>query len=470
MIRTIKAKLLTWNLLVMVSGLVLLEMVVYFSVQQQFSQAAYNTLLEECREIAAQLHYVDNRATVIFDHEWKEHEHTEFGRKAIYLQLSDANGHIVRQSINLIELDEQLPITPASQKDVTYQQLILRSRPFVKMDYPLIREHQSFGFIAAAYDMSDTVAYLEQMKFAFWTITPLLIILAAGGMWLIARSSLSPIAAISDAAGKILASRNLQHQIEITNTDREIRKLIELLNQLFAQLDQSFQQIRNFSADAAHELRTPLTIIRSNIDVLLSREREVHEYRETLQSLQEEVILVSNIIDNLLSLAQIESGNMSLQMGIIRLDKIVSEQITHFSPLFEGKKITLESTIEPQLEIAGDRERMIELVRNLLENAIKYNRENGKITINLKRRNGQIILSIADTGIGIAPDQRQKIFDRFYRVDKARSRQTGGTGLGLSIVKWIADEHQAEIDLKSEIGRGSRFEIRFPVVEYDDQE
>jgi signal transduction histidine kinase len=249
---------------------------------------------------------------------------------------------------------------------------------------------------------------------------------------------------------------------------------------MISRLDQSFRQIKQFSSDASHELKTPLTILKGEVEVTLRKERPPQEYQQTLKSNLEEINRMSKIVEDLLLLSRAETGEVRLSKEDINLTDILNEVVTQMDRLAKSKGLYLSTSNHYQdIHIFGDALRIRELFINLIENGIKYTEEGGSIHIILQKENAPPARSqsdreqgengefakviISDTGIGIAKEDQERIFSRFFRVDKARSREQGGSGLGLSICKWIVEAHQGEIKVESELGKGSSFIVKLPL-------
>jgi signal transduction histidine kinase len=260
----------------------------------------------------------------------------------------------------------------------------------------------------------------------------------------------------------------------------EISRLIETFNEMISRLDQSFRQIKQFSSDASHELKTPLTILKGEVEVTLRKERTPQEYQQTLKSNLEEINRMSQIVEDLLLLSRADTGEVRLNIEDINLTEILNEVVTQMDRLAQSKRLYLSTSNHHQdIHIFGDALRIRELFINLVENGIKYTEEGGSIHITLQKENTPPVRSqsdweggekrgfakviISDTGIGIAKEDQERIFSRFFRVDKARSRERGGSGLGLSICKWIVEAHQGEIVVESELGKGSSFIVKLPL-------
>ena len=290
-----------------------------------------------------------------------------------------------------------------------------------------------------------------------------LAVLAAGlvgGWWSTARA-LRPIAAMTAAAQSISAQR-LSQRIDVQEIDNELGQLATVLNRTFDRLQASFEQQTRFTADASHELRTPLSVILAHADLALSRQRSPEEYRAALETCRSASRRMKSLIDGLLTLARFDSDAAGLNFAEFDLEPVTRECIDLVRPLAVERKITIEATLAATM-ICGDRERLSQVITNLLTNAIRYNRDGGRVQVTVASEHGAVVISVADTGIGISADELPYIFDRFYRVDKARSRAEGSSGLGLSISQTIVMAHGGTIVARSEPDIGTTLEVRLPL-------
>ncbi len=283
----------------------------------------------------------------------------------------------------------------------------------------------------------------------------------AGSRWL-SRKATQPIEAMSRTAAAV-GPRNLRQRMDLTHVDRELAQLGTVLNSMLDRLDVSFQKQQQFTADASHELRTPLTVMLTTTEHALSKERTPDEYREHLETCRRSAQRMRQLVESLLDLARLDAQPNIESISDCDLESIVTEQVSLLIPLANRKHIALNTELEPAI-VSGDSMQLARLVTNLLQNAIDYNRPEGSVNVELKNEAESVTLRVVDSGIGIDPSDLPRLFDRFYRVDEARSRQTGGTGLGLSICQSIAAANQATIEVRSELGVGSAFIVRFPRV------
>jgi heavy metal sensor kinase len=291
-------------------------------------------------------------------------------------------------------------------------------------------------------------------------IGPVVLIVSLAGGWMLVSRALRPMGAIARTAEQIQAT-DLSRRIDIRGSD-ELARLGKTLNDMLARLHESFDRQTRFTADASHELRTPLSVIAGNVELALKRPRPAEEYQDLLRDIGEAAERMTSTVEGLLTLARADAKSLPMRRDPVSLTVVADEVVRLCRPLAEKKGVTLSVESEGDVAVTADGERMRELVSNLVTNAIRYNRPQGKVTIRLRRRGGRAEVAVDDTGIGIPAEDLPHIFERFYRVDKARSREEGGSGLGLAIVKWIVDAHAGTISVTSEPGSGSRFVISLP--------
>jgi heavy metal sensor kinase len=292
------------------------------------------------------------------------------------------------------------------------------------------------------------------------------IALAAAGLggYLLARRALSPVEAMTRQAAKI-SGESLSERLPVENPEDELGQLARVLNQSLDRLQAAFQQLRRFTADASHELRTPLTAVRSVGEVAMQDRRATEEYREAIGSMLEEVDRLTRLVDSLLVLSRTDAGPLSLNRMWLPLGDMVQEAVSLVEVLAEekGQKVLVDAA---PLAVSADRLILRQALINLLDNAIKYSPPGATIAIRTRMRHPrEIVVEVVDHGPGISSQHRHKVFERFYRVDPARSRDQGGAGLGLAIADWAVKAHGGSIELESEEGRGSTFRIVLPAAE-----
>lgn len=316
-------------------------------------------------------------------------------------------------------------------------------------------------YIVIAETREETAALLASLRRMFYLSLPLNLLLAGIAGLLFVRKSLTPITRMASQAEQ-LGANNLHERLPVIHPEDELGRLARVFNDLLGRLERSFSSMREFTADASHEFRTPLAIIRGEADVALSQERSIREYRETLAIIQDEARRLTRLVDDMLALARADSGQRVHQIKEFYLDDLVEECARSFQSLAERNRQTLTLDAGQDVSIRGDEELLRRMISNLLDNALKYTPPGGSISVALRRGESSVRLTIADTGIGVPSEDAARIFERFYRVDKARSRAVGGSGLGLSIVKWIAELHGGAVELESRVGHGSAFTVSLP--------
>ena len=320
--------------------------------------------------------------------------------------------------------------------------------------------------LSAFHSLKEQEALKGRVTDVFLIGVPLTLLLAGFGGYFLARKSLAPVVEMGRQASQIGAG-NLNERISIKNKDDELGDLATVFNDLLARLDASFEQQRRFMADASHELRTPLAIVRGEAEVALSKEdRSTAEYRESLSILLDESKRLTKIVEDLFTLARADAGQFKATFAPVYLDEIVGESVRSMRVLAEQRQIELDFSSETELPCSGDESLLRRLFLNLIDNAVKYSRSGGKVSVTCVSTDSNLQINILDQGRGMPEDEQTKIFQRFYRVDKARGRsdetETSGAGLGLSIARWIADIHDGNITLVSSTDDGSLFSVTFP--------
>lgn len=386
-----------------------------------------------------------------------------------YVEIIDSEGRVVAGSGNLAGHSLTVPAATLEearhrgfgflvQNDFPGDRYGLRVavvQMFPPGDYPP-------GFAVVAESQGEIEEGLRRLRRYFVAGVPLILLLASLGGYFLARKSLAPIALMNEQTRRISAE-NLSSQLDVSNPRDEVGRLATTINALLRRLDAAFKEQQRFVADASHELRTPLAVLRGETEVALEQERALSEYKESLALVKDEAERLSRIVESLFILARAPIESSSLIKESVRLNEVVSEcsRAARVLATRKGLRLDAEGPL-PEVSIHGDDELLKRLLLNLLDNAVKYTPAGGEIRIRLEQ-NGTARITVADTGIGIPAEDQPRIFDRFYRVDKARSRAQGGAGLGLSIAQWIAEAHGGTLSVNSVVGRGSTFVVELPI-------
>ena len=290
---------------------------------------------------------------------------------------------------------------------------------------------------------------------------PITVLLIGLTGYMVAGRALRPVDLMARHAAKISAER-LDDRLTISNPDDELGHLGQAFNMTLGRLEESFDQLRRFTADASHELRTPLTAIRSVGEVALQKAGSVPYYRDIIGSMLEEVNRLTRLVESLLTISRTDAGQIELHQTTVNALELVQEAAALLESLAEEKQQTVVVEGNPTLNVWADRLILRHALINLLDNAVKYSPAGGRIHVDVWIDNHTVLIAFLDSGPGIPVEHRDKVFERFYRVDKARTRAEGGTGLGLSIVKWAVSVNGGSIEFDSELGPGCTFTMRLP--------
>ncbi len=375
-----------------------------------------------------------------------------------FFQIRRLDGFTLEKSASL--KDSELPFS--GQEPRTYfKTILLNGTPTRLVNFYPPNENENTPknggqclVIQCAEDIQHQINLLKRYRLILSLSILSIMVISASGGFIISRKALAPVKDISDTVDKI-SEANLSERINVENVSKELQTLASSFNRTFDRLEMAFNRQRQFAADASHELRTPLSVIMSQSEIALRKERSLEEYKNALTAVMEAAGIMSATVQKLLALTRLSTDKISLKFETIVLNEIIRESVKLLSPLAEQRGISIDiAPVTEPFMVYGNRESLLELFTNLLDNSIKYNVPKGKIYISTRKETGFIVCAIKDTGIGIPEGDLDKVFDRFYRVDKSRSKESGGSGLGLSICQEIVKLHGGRIEIKS------KFEIR----------
>lgn len=385
------------------------------------------------------------------------------------IQVMDTTGQILYKTDNLG--DDSLMLSPellAGVRDSVTDFATITQRVAGREGEQSIRvgvARSGRTLIAAGYPVDEIESLLSEFFNALILLVPLVLVVATLGSWFLARTSLHAIDQITQTA-RAIGAGNLSHRLPVPRKNDEIKRLSETLNDMIGRLEGSFDRVRQFTADASHELRTPLTILTGELELALRTRKTPEQYQDVLSSALQEVLRLSHVVESLLLLSRTDINQIVQHREPTSLTETLADLADAATILGTAKNISI--TFRPQSEeeliINADRGKLYQMFLNLVDNAVKYTPAGGMITLTVHRDGTCAEVHVRDNGIGIPKEAREKIFDRFYRVDKARSRDLGGAGLGLSIVQWIVASHDGTIRVESEPGKGSDFIVRLPLT------
>jgi heavy metal sensor kinase len=320
-----------------------------------------------------------------------------------------------------------------------------------------------FGVVQVGTALTQIQTALSNVIFQLLLIAPAMLILAMLGSYWLASLAFTPIHRVINIAQEIKAG-DLRRRVPIPHAHDEVRHLALALNDMIDHLEQTFIRQQRFVADASHELRTPVAVIRSKTSMALSRITSPENYIHLFHTIHDEAERLGRLVNDLLTLNRVDEGQIQLEREEVRLDSLVQAVAATVETLAEEHQIAIHVQHSAAITIQGDETRLIQMVMNLLENAIQYTDAGGRVSISVTTKQTQALLIVQDTGIGIAPEHIPRLFDRFYRVDLARTRSRGGnSGLGLATVDWIVKAHHGTINVASQPGQGSTFTVSLPL-------
>ncbi|MDP2931892.1 MAG: ATP-binding protein [Chloroflexota bacterium] len=382
----------------------------------------------------------------------------EFAYPGTYMELVDQSGKVVVKSDSLG--DQELPVSPTLVEAgftgrVDIQTVAAGSGARVRiMVSPMYLKDQTL-VLEVGQSLSHVDATMNRVDGALLTSILVALVFATLLGLLVVRGALGPVSRITRTAQSIETGADLRRRVDYRGPPDEIGQLATTFDHMIEHLDRAFESQKHFVADASHELRSPLTVIKGNLD-LLKRNLTEADRRESLRAIESETTRMVKIVDELLRLAEVEADQLH-RPEMVSLKEVLHGEWSRVQPLAGKRQIVIGR--QEDLRLPGDAQKLREVLGNLVDNAIRYTPEGGAITLSLFRDGEWARLEVADTGIGIEPEHLPHIFDRFYRVDKARSRASGGTGLGLAIVKGIAEQHGGKVTVSSQPGKGSVFTV-----------
>jgi heavy metal sensor kinase len=462
--RSIRFRLTVWYAGLLGGLLVLFGVFIYFTLAQFLERGLQETLSKEAQTIGeALLRNVNQTGDAYVVNEIEEHFAPRI--TSHFLRVTRGNGSLLYQSsapqsgafdpskVAAARLGALRPWTEERLPDGTA--LLVYSMPFL-----VGGESQYLIQAGAPYEQVQRV--LDGLLLSLGIAFPLIVGAAIGGGYLLMRNALRPLDEIATTAERI-TSHNLNERLPVVFTGDELEKLAVSLNRMMARLEEAFHHINRFSADASHEIRTPLAIIRGELENAYQSPGLTPELREPVGSALEEAERLSRIVEQLLEMSRLEAGETLVDRTRFDFAEMTRTTVDQMRLLAEEKHLHLRFEGTQALNVEGDRIRLKQVVVNLVDNAIKYTPAGGSVSVSSFPLDGKAILEVVDTGIGVPTEAFPQIFDRFYRVDKARSRQLGGTGLGLAIVKSICAAYGGTVTVKSAEGPGAVFRVELPL-------
>jgi heavy metal sensor kinase len=453
---SIRFRLTAWYIAALALTLVLLDSATFMFTRASLYHWLDEALGERAEAISEAVQLVDGRPRLRLP----EQEHSTYEGEADGFLLLDGSGTVVlARGAEAAPLRSATAVTTAlggwpgagTTTDSRERRLRLASQP-------ILSRGKVAAVILVAHDLAELDEVIGRLALVLLALFPLALAAAGAGGLALANRALAPVDRITRAASEI-SERDLSRRLPVGGRD-ELGRLATTFNALIARLQQAFERQRRFTADASHELRTPLSLIQAITSQKLMRPREPEEYEQTLRQIDEAAAYMAKLVAHLLTLARADAGQVTLEQEPLELTELLEHVAAQVG---ETSGWAIPIYADGPAPVVGDAIRLTELFLNLLENAVKYTPPAGTIEIHVCHNPDSVKVAVRDTGIGIPPEHLPHVFDRFYRVDKARSREAGGTGLGLAISRWIAEAHGGSIHAESKPGEGTTMTVTLPV-------
>ena len=460
-IRSIRLRLTLWYVLLLAVILAAFSAGIYTTLRQNLYEGLDDSVANRANVLLEVVRYEDGAPTlagVVPSNDPNEGES--------FVRVFDASGRVTFDNsvaAGGVAVDrravERALTREAHSRNASAGEESLRARTV-----PIEQDGRVSGVLEVGQSRDDVTETLRTLLVILGFAYPVTLVVASFGGAFLAGRALSPIDRLTRLARRISAE-DLGKRLDLQLPDDEVGRLARTFDEMIARLDGAFRRQRQFTADASHELRTPLTAMKGQVEVALSRSRDAAAYRQVLQTVNEDVDRMIRLVGSLLTLARADAGQIALAMEPISLPDLIAGTVEQVRPLAEERGIALKTAPGPPEAVRADEDLMLQLLLNLLDNAIKYTQAGGEVTSGWNTGEGHVDVWVRDTGAGIASEELPHVFDRFYRVDKARSRVEGGAGLGLAISRWIVEAHGGSISVQSAPGQGTTFTVRLPLGE-----
>jgi two-component system heavy metal sensor histidine kinase CusS len=452
---SIRWRLTLWNTLGLAVMLLVFAALIYGLLQHALYEQIDRKLLSALGQLEQDQRTADkpDERLRYWIYEWREHEN-------LAAIAYDANGNVWERTEELAR--DSIPPAPAvasSEHRLEDKAIPILGKQRVLESGSRLGDRPLTVVLMASLEEVDHE--LAELRTVVMTAVPVVLLLSGGLGYVLARKALSPLERLRRSTEEITADR-LDRRLPLANAQDELGRLTQTFNAMIGRLERSFAEIRRFTADASHELRTPLTVIRTEAEVALAKPVGLAEHQQLLGSILEECSRLTRLTDQLLALAREDARAARQVQNAVELAGLVGDVAETMRPLAEAKELLLRVEVNGAAWVSGDAPRLREVFFNLLDNAIKYTPKRGEVEVRIGHNGPEAVVTVRDTGIGIPAEHLPHVFDRFYRVDKARSRAEGGTGLGLSIAQSIIAAHGGQIELTSKPGQGTTCTIRLP--------
>jgi len=448
---SIKKRVTLYYALVMILITLIISLLLSFSIERQISVITKDTLMKAVQNSFEDIEYENN--IIEIDNDFDAYV------RGVTLLIYSESGDLIKGSV-----PTDFPsYTPLSVGD--YQEIETEEHIWLMYDLFHTYENGQGLWVRGLYAMDDATDTLAAIRRIMVFILPLILILAIFAGHRITKRAFEPIAEITNAANSIHHGQDLSKRLPQGQAKDELYDLTETLNSMISRLDEAFKVEKQFSSDVSHELKTPLAVILAECEYILQQDREANEYKESLETIQAQTQRTMSMVQQLLQISRTMNKETAIEKELFSLSMLAESLVEELSMVAEEQGVSVVGDIEPDVEITADETLIMRVMMNLMTNGIKYRKQdidNAYVKMSIKQTNNQIFISVSDNGIGIAEEDQQNVFRRFYKVDKSRNRQGESFGLGLAMVKWIVEAHDGSISVESRVGEGSTFTVTLP--------
>lgn len=459
--RSIRFRLTAWYTAVLALSLVLFGTSSWVAVERVLFHAVDEVLEDRVEGVRK---FMDNQIGSLSVEEIRDEfkEHSVLGPGGDLFQVCDAQGIWLYRSVSLEDAGVPIERPSALTRDGKQESRKVKDVSVRFLSRPVTVLGKSYTVQVAALT-GEIEEGLVRFQAALLLLIPAVLAVAAAGGWWMSRRALAPVDEITETARSI-GERSLSQRLPVRPTNDELERLSRTLNQMLERIEGAFQRVTQFTADASHELRTPIALMRTTAELALRKQRTDQEYRQALSEVLAESEQTTGLIENLLMLARADAGKAQFEQTPVDVAALL------FDVGGQARKLAVQKNLEFRLDslesrptVLADASALRRVLLILLDNAVKYTPAGGSVSLSATVTGSRLHIDVSDTGIGIGGEDLPHIFERFYRADKSRSRDSGGSGLGLALAKWIADAHQAAITVQSAVNRGSTFRLDLPL-------
>lgn len=440
---TLRVRLVLWSMLVNAFLLIVFGSGIWLVLRQVQFRQINDTLQLSAAQLSTAIDYNNGTLTVPAD------DVTVLANRGVFAWFINASGHLDFTTGSAAQ-----QVLPTMSNDIQDAQ-DTQGNPIRLFRYAL---KENGGTVVVGISLEPVERTLQTVLLILAGTIPLALLVSAIGSIFLAGRVLNPIAAIT-AQAKRISRENLSERLDFNSTD-EVGQLAQTFDTMLDRLQAAFEHERQFMGNASHELRTPLSLLKAQISLALSHPRDVQTLMQMMTAMSGDVDRLARLVESMLTLIRTEATQIDFKP--VELGDLLDGLTSQMQPLTDEKQITLTTELPTHMEVVGDPDQLVQLFLNLLDNALKYTNAGGQVQICAKLLGIEWQIDITDTGVGIAPEHLARLFDRFYRVDPSRTRQTGGAGLGLAIVQAIVQRHSGRLMVQSQLGQGSSFTVFLP--------